>query len=264
MARVFDFDQAIVRAPARSVTGGLRAGSGPDPDYESVRAEHTAYVRALLAAGLQVEILPQLEAFPDSVFVEDPALVFAEAAVLLRPGAPSRAGEAEELRPILERRFPKVLELPEGFADGGDILVTPGEVVIGLSSRTDRAGAEALAHLLDGLGRGSRIVQPPEGVLHLKTACSLIDETTAVATPLLAASGVLEGLELILTPEGEEAAANALRLNEVVLLGAAFAETRRRIEAKGVEVVPLEVHEIGRIDAGLSCMSLRWRSARDM
>lgn len=261
MRRVFDFDHAIVRTPARSVTFGLRAGSGPDPDYEGVRAEHTAYVRALLAAGLQVEILPPLEAFPDSVFVEDPALVFPEAAILLRPGAPSRAGEAAELRQVLERRFPRVLDLTEGFADGGDILVTPGEVLIGLSSRTDRAGAEALAHLLDGLGRGSRVVQPPEGVLHLKTACSLVDETTAIATPLLAASGVLEGLELIVTPPGEEAAANALRINEVVLLGAAFTATRALIEARGVQVVALEVDEIGRIDAGLSCMSLRWAAA---
>lgn len=260
MRRVFDFDHAIVRSPARSVTGGLRAGSGADPDYEGVRAEHTAYVRALLAAGVQVEILPPLEAFPDSVFVEDPALVFPEAAILLRPGASSRAGEAEELRPVLERRFSRVLELGEGYADGGDILVTPDEVLIGLSSRTDRAGAEALARLLDGLGRGSRIVQPPQGVLHLKTACSLVDETAAVATPLLAASGVLEGLDLIVTPQGEEAAANALRINDVALLGAAFAETRRRVEAMGVQVVPLEVEEIGRIDAGLSCMSLRWRT----
>jgi dimethylargininase len=258
MARVFDFDQALVRTPARSVTGGLRAGSGPDPEYDGVRAEHAAYVRALLAAGLQVEVLPPLDAFPDSVFVEDPALVFPEAAILLRPGAASRAGEAAALRPALERRFPVVLELSEGFADGGDVLVTPQEVLIGLSSRTDRQGAEALATLLDGLGRSARIVEPPPGVLHLKTACSLVDETTALAAPALAAADLLGDLELIVTPPGEEAAANALRLNEVVLLGAAFPATRRLIEGRGIGVVPLHVDEIACIDAGLSCMSLRW------
>jgi dimethylargininase len=258
MRRVFDFDHAIVRSPGRSVSGGLRADGGPDPDHEGVRAEHTAYVRALLAAGVQVEILPPLEAFPDSVFVEDPALVFPEAAILLRPGAPSRVGEVEEMVPVLERRFPRLLQLKEGFADGGDVLVTPDEVLIGLSGRTDRAGAEALAGLLHELGRRARIVQPPQGVLHLKTACSLVDETTAIATPALAAAGVLGDLDLLLTPEGEEAAANALRVNEVLLLGSTFPETRRRIEARGVQVVPLDVDEIGRIDAGLSCMSLRW------
>jgi dimethylargininase len=260
MRRVFDFDQAIVRTPSRSVTGGLRGGSGPDPDYDGVCAEHAAYVRALLAAGLQVEVLPALEAFPDSVFVEDPALVFPEAAILLRPGAPSRAGEAEALRPVLERRFARVLQLPAGFADGGDVLVTPGEVLIGLSGRTDRPGAEALAALIEGLGRRARIVEPPPGVLHLKTACSLVDETTALATPQLAAAGLLGDLELIVTPRGEEAGANALRVNEVVLLGAAYPETRRRIEARGIEVAPLHVDEIACLDAGLSCMSLRWAS----
>jgi dimethylargininase len=259
MRRVFDFDHAIVRTPARSVTGGLRGGGGPDPSYDGVRAEHSAYVRALLAAGVQVEVLPPLEAFPDSMFVEDPALVFPEAAILLRPGAESRAAEVEEMRPVLERRFSKVLELEgDGFVDGGDVLVTPSEILIGLSGRTDHAGAEALGQRLDEIGYGARIVDPPQGVLHLKTACSLIDETTALATPALAASGVLGELDLVVTPEGEEAAANALRINDSLLLGAAFVRTRALVEARGVEVVPLDVQEIGLIDAGLSCMSLRW------
>src|SRR3546814_6109029 len=90
-----------------------------------------------------VEILPPLETFPDSIFVEDPALVFAEGAILLNPGAPSRAGEVAEIAGELEARFERVLELPGGFVDGGDILTTPGEVLIGLSARTDREGAEA-------------------------------------------------------------------------------------------------------------------------
>jgi dimethylargininase len=259
MRRVFGFDHAIVRTPARSVTGGLRGGGGPDPTYDGVKAEHAAYVRALLAAGVQVEILPPLEEFPDSVFVEDPALVFPEAAILLRPGAPSRAGEVEEMRPVLERRFERVLEMDEdGFADGGDVLVTPREVLIGLSGRTDRAGAEALARKLGEIGYRARIVSTPAGVLHLKTACSLVDDATAIATPALAGSGLLGDLETIVTPEGEQAAANALRINEVLLLGAAFPRTRELVEARGVEVVPVDVQEIGRIDAGLSCMSLRW------
>jgi dimethylargininase len=258
-ANAATFTHALVRRPARSVTGGLRAKDIGDPTYDGVAAEHRAYVAALAAAGLCVEVLPALEAFPDSVFVEDPALVFGEGAILLDPGADSRRGEAVALRPVLDRRFHVVLDLGQGRAEGGDVLVTPGEVMIGLSDRTDRTGAEALAARLAELGRRGRIVEPPPGVLHFKTACSLIDDETVLATPALAAGGAFDGMRVLLTPDGEEAAANALRVNDVVLAGAAFPRTIEMLEREGCRVVPLDVSQIGRIDAGLSCMSLRWR-----
>src|SRR5438105_2099 len=96
---VFTFDNAIVRAPATSIVAGLRAVDRGSPSHAAVEAEHAAYVAALRAAGVAVEVLPALEAFPDSMFVEDPALVFPEAAILLRPGAPSRFGETEAIAP---------------------------------------------------------------------------------------------------------------------------------------------------------------------
>jgi dimethylargininase len=259
---VTDFDRAIVRAPARSVTGGLRASDRGDPTFAGIRAEHAAYVAALTAAGLEVTSLPPLEALPDSVFVEDPALVFTEGAILLRPGAPSRAGEAAALAPVLRERFDVVLELAgQGFADGGDILTTPGLVLIGLSARTDRAGAEALQARLSDLGRASQIVATPPGVLHFKTDCSLLDDETILTTPRLSASGVFRGrFRELLTAGGEEAAANALRINHVVLASAEHPRTLDRLAGAGYAVTPLHTAEISRIDAGMSCMSLRWRA----
>ena len=258
--RVFDFTHAIVRTPGRSVSAGLRAGDGQDPDPAGLLAEHAAYVAALEAAGLAVETLPPLEAYPDSVFVEDPALVFRQGAVLLRPGAPSRAGEAAELRPALERRFERVVELPEGFADGGDILVTPEAVFIGLSARTDRQGAEALARVLGDFGLRARVSATPPGVLHFKSASALVDEGTVLATPAMAASGVFDGagLRLLTTAPGEEAAANLVRANDTVLADARCPRTLESLAAHGLSVVPLSVEHAARIDAGLSCMSLRW------
>ena len=94
-ARVFDFNSAIVRSPGKSVVDGLRANAGPAPVFEAVVAEHQTYVDALRAAGVQVTTLAPLEQFPDSIFVEDPALVFTDVAVLLRPGAPTRMAEAQ-------------------------------------------------------------------------------------------------------------------------------------------------------------------------
>lgn len=259
---VFHFDHAIVRTPGRSVADGLRAGGGDGPDPTGVQGEHRAYVAALTAAGLAVEVLAPLEAFPDSVFVEDPALVFTAGAVLLRPGAPSRAGEAAELRPVLEQRFARVVGLPAGYADGGDVLVTPGAVYIGLSARTDRAGAEALAGVLAAFGMTARVAQTPKGVLHFKSASALLDEETVLATAAMAASGVFEGagLRVLTVPPGEEPAANLVRINEVVLADAGYPRTLELLAGHGLEVVPLAVRETARIDAGLSCMSLRWKA----
>jgi dimethylargininase len=256
--RPFDFTRAIVRAPGASVVRGLRAGGQDDPTHEGVLAEHVAYAAALEAAGVAVDRLPALEDFPDSVFVEDPALVFCEGAILLRPGAPSRIGEADTLAPILADRFDRLLRVEQGHADGGDILVTPGMVHIGLSARTDRAGAGELAGLLAALGHASRIVQPPAGTLHLKTGCTLIDEETILATRAVASSMLFADFRMLIVPEGEEAAANALRVNQVVLAGAGFPRTIDLLDRHGLAVVPLATAEIGRIDAGLSCMSLRW------
>jgi dimethylargininase len=256
---VYRFNAAIVREPAASVVNGLRAEDRGNPDYEGVRAEHAAYVAAMREAGVAMTILPALEAFPDSVFVEDPALVFAEGAILLRPGAASRAGEAAEIAPALRGLFETVLDLPgQGFADGGDVLTTPGRVMIGLSARTDEAGAEALAQCVRQLGWNAEIVATPEGILHFKTACSLLDDESVLTTTLLARSGVFGGFRQIIVPEGEEPAANALRVNDVVMVGSGYQRTIELLDGLGYRVVPLKTTEIGKIDAGLSCMSLRW------
>ena len=259
--RIFDFDSAIVRAPGRSVVDGLRDDPSAQPDYAGIVAEHAVYVAALTAAGVAVEVLPPLEAFPDSVFVEDPALVFGAGAILLRPGAPSRLGERDAMRDTLARRFPRLLELDDGeYADGGDVLVTPDAVLIGLSKRTNPAGAAALARHLHTIGRTARVVATPPGVLHFKTAVSLLEETTLLMTQAMAASGHFAGFAIVVTPPGEEAAANALRVNDTVLAGAHFPRTIDLLAARGYNIVPLPVSQIAKLDAGLSCMSLRWKS----
>lgn len=257
--RVFEFTNAIVREPGRSVVNGLRMSPAAAPRYEDVLAEHHAYVDALAGAGLAVDILPALEAFPDSVFVEDPALVFPEGAVLLRPGAPSRLAEREEVRGALARHFAKVLELGVGeYADGGDVLVTPETVFIGLSKRTNRLGAEALAKNLAELGRKARVVEVPDAVLHLKSAAALLGDDTLLVTPALAQSAAFAHLRLLVTPEGEESGANLLRVNKLVLVGNAYPRIAEMVRKEGLEVKQLSVSEVAKLDAGLSCMSLRW------
>ena len=255
---IFEFDLVILRKPGNSVATGLRAGVGDDPDFDGVAAEHDVYAAALAEAGVEVISLPPLEAFPDSIFVEDPALVFAKEAILLRPGAVSRRGEAREIAPVLRDHFDDVLELPgTGFADGGDILQTPEKVMIGLSERTDETGALALQKLLLDIGRKSEIVRTPEGVLHFKSDCALLDDETVLSTKRLAASGVFDGINVVTTPAGEETAANALRINDVVFLSDGHRRTAGLLDERGYKIIPLATTQIQKIDAGLSCMSLR-------
>lgn len=255
-----DFNRAIVRSPPHTVTNGLRAFDVGSPSYEGVLAEHEAYVRALAAAGVEVTMLASLPVYPDSLFVEDTALVFTGAAIVLRPGAHTRVGEHEKMAESLPSRFKRILTLDAGTAEGGDILNTPRGVLIGQSARTNAEGAKALVKLLDKLGLKGIPVQTPPGVLHFKSDCSLLDDETILSTPALASSGVFDGFRVVLTPEGEEGAANAIRVNDVVFLSAGYPRTADALIQLGFRIVTLDTREIAKIDAGLSCMSLRWRA----
>ena len=255
----YNFTRAIVRKPAPSAVAGLRAGSGPDPDFAVLAAEHTGYVAALQAAGVDVTVLGPLDAFPDALFVEDPALVFAEGlAVLLNPGAPSRAGEVDAIAAVLAEHFGQIETVAQGHADGGDVLIMPARAFIGLSARTDQAGAENLARILEGSGMATTIVTPPPGVLHLKTVCSQIDEETVLATSAIARCGLFKDYRVIEVPEEEASGANVLRLSDRVLMGSGYPHIAALLDAHGVTTVPLQTTAIAMIDAGLTCMSLRW------
>ncbi len=253
------FNAAIVRTPSSSVVHGLRGRNIGDPDYQGVVAEHRAYVRVLESLGMKVTVLPRLEKYPDSIFVEDPALVFRQGAILLRPGAPTRRGEAQAILPALHEHFEQVLELPDpGSVEGGDVLVTPGTVFIGLSKRTNKAGAEALIQCLGKLGLKGRPAQTPADTLHFKSDCSLLDQETILCTRRLDQSGVFNGFRTLIVPDGEEPAANALRINDHVLASANHLRTLEMLDKAGYALLSVKTTEIQKIDAGLSCMSLRW------
>ena len=255
---VFQFNRALVRAPSRSAVDGLRAVDAGPPDFERLVLEHAGYVRALQEAGVAVEALPALQAYPDSLFVEDTALVFANAAIVLRPGAPSRLGEAAEVAPALECRFPTLLRMDGGFVDGGDVLTTPRGVFIGRSARTSEEGARSLAALLAKIGVRGIVVTTPTDVLHLKSDCALLDGETIFTTARLAASGMFDDFRVLIVPEGEEPAANAVRVNDRVLISDGFPHTAELLAKSGYRLVALATREIAKLDAGLSCMSLRW------
>ena len=258
--RSYTFSHAITRRPSASIVAGLRAVDTGTPDLALMQAHHADYIAALRATGAVVVDLPALEAFPDSVFVEDTALCLPEGAVVMRPGAPSRLGEAAEMAPHLKALYGQVVRIEgaDSFIEGGDILVTEGEILVGRSARTNAAGIAELARLVAPWGHEVREVITPPGVLHFKTDCSLLDPGTVLSTTRLSASGCFSGYKVIDVTEGEEAAANTIRFNDLVLMPAGFPRTRDRLDAAGFTVREIGNSECAKIDGGMSCLSLRF------
>ena len=255
----YEFTRAIIRAPARSIVHGLRAEDLGNPDHDQMLQDHAHYVATLREAGADVTELSALEAWPDSVFVEDVALCLPEGAILMRPGAPSRAGEVAEMAPVLRDVYEQLFAIEgPGFIEGGDILTTSKEILVGRSARTDAAGIAELAQIVARWDYPVREVMTPAGVLHFKTDCSLLDAETILSTRRLDASGCFDGYRVIHTSEGEEAAANSIRFNHLVLMPAGFPRTCERLVAEGFEVREINNSECAKLDGGMSCLSLRF------
>jgi len=253
------FTHALTRLPGQSVAHGLRAGGGADPVALAFLDEHAAYVTALRATGATVSVEPALEAYPDSVFVEDPALCVMGKAIILRPGAASRFGERDTARAALTRIMgaENIIDLPAGgLVDGGDILVSGTEVMVGLSARTDQLGVDLLRAIVEPLGLKLRVVNTPAHILHFKTGCAILDDDTIFAVRDLA--DCFPGYRVIECPDDEEPAANLIRFNDKVFCAAGFPITKALLIAEGYDVVILNVAEAAKVDGGLSCMSLRF------
>ncbi|MDE3121803.1 MAG: dimethylarginine dimethylaminohydrolase [Paracoccaceae bacterium] len=257
--RSFRFTHAITRAPAPSVTRGLRAVDTGTPDLALMQRHHADYIAALKATGATVIELPALPDYPDALFVEDTALCLREGAVVMRPGAPTRLGEAAEMAPTLRALYETVVTIEgPGTIEGGDILTTEREILVGRSARTDAAGIAELTRLVAPWGYNVREVITPPGVLHFKTDCSLLDDETILSTRRLAASGCFEGYRVLHVAEGEEAAANTIRFNDVVLMPAGFPKTAEVLRAAGYDVREIGNSECAKLDGGMSCLSLRF------
>jgi len=255
----FEFTRAITRKPGASVINGLRSVDQGTPDLKAMTEAHEHYVLTLREAGAEVTQLPALEAFPDASFVEDTALCLPQGAILMNPGAPTRAGEVLHMAPTLKEHFNTVLQIEgPGTIEGGDILVTGREILVGLSERTNLAGIQALEKLVQAWGHSVRAVSTPPDVLHFKTDCSLLDANTILSTQKLANSGCFDGYNIILTAVGEEACANSIRYNQFVIMPKGFVKTRTKLTQAGYEVREIDNTDCAKIDGGMSCLSLRF------
>ncbi len=247
---------ALTRAPAASLAECELTYIGRQPiDLELARRQHAAYCAALRAAGAEVVTLPADNGLPDSVFVEDAAVIFDEVAVLTTLGAASRRAESAALEPELAGRRPVARIQPPATLEGGDVLRIGRTVYVGQSARTNALGIDALSALIGP--HGYRVVPVPvTGCLHLKTACTALDNDT-----LLANRGWLDlrpfgAMRVLPVAASEPWAANVLRLGGQCLMSAASPATMRQVEALGFHVCPVDISEFAKAEGGLTCLSL--------
>lgn len=228
-------------------------------DVSRAIEQHEAYERALVESGLEVKRLPPLDDFPDGVFVEDTALLLGEHAVVTRPGAPSRAGETASTAEGLAAAF-TVHRLRAGRLDGGDVLRIGRTLYVGLSSRTDKAGIRALGDLAAPLGYKVVPVRVAGG-LHLKSAATYAGPDASGAPVLVhnpdwVSAALFAGVEPVAVAVGEAHGANVLRVGPTLLTAADSPRTAERLSRRGFDVATLDISEMRKADAALTCMSL--------
>ena len=253
----YNFKSAIVRIPNKTIQYGLSV-QNLEPKFEYVVKEHDHYVNALQDAGLKINLLDSLEEFPDSIFVEDPALTYKSDVIILNPADSTRNGEKNIIKNEITHFFDNTLFVEDGFIEGGDILNIDNHFIIGLSNRTNKLGAKNLSIILQDLGATVAICETPNDVLHFKSECSVLDNETILVSNKMAQLDYLKtNYNLIVLPIGEEGASNSLRINSKLLVPDGFSKAEE-ILSKKFDIIKVKVDEIAKVDAGLSCMSLRW------
>jgi dimethylargininase len=224
-------------------------------DYRLAVEQHSRYVDALRSEGIKVvELSVNLE-FPDACFIEDTAVVVDELAVMTRPGAASRVREVDGIRPELAQ-YRRIVHI-EGPAtlEGGDVLRINKRVFVGRSSRTNGEGIRALESFLAPYGY-EVVAVTVRDCLHLKSACTAIDDRTLLVNPNWVDLDPFNGYEILSVVDDEPLAANALRVGEAIYMAAAFPRTAGRVEALGLTVKTLDNSEFLKAEAGLTCSSI--------
>ena len=252
------FSRAIVCTPAQSLVDGITTAGLGLPDYELALEQHRHYIDALESCNLTVEVMPADEQFPDSLFIEDTALLMPRCAIVTNPGAASRQGEEKQVSARLDQYYDQVetIQAP-GTIDGGDIMMVGDHCYIGLSERTNQVGASQMIELLQAYGYSGSTISISES-LHLKSSVSYLENHNLVVTGELCDKTEFAEFKQLRIEAAESYAANCVWINNRVLVPAGYPQSTEMIEALGYSVIELDVSEFRKLDGGLSCLSLRF------
>lgn len=253
------FTRAIVRKPCKNIVQGLTASNLGIPDYERALIQHSNYVQALRECGLEVYILEAEEDYPDSVFIEDIALLTPHCAIITNPGAPTRRDETAGIRDMLQEFYEDIFKiLPPGTLEAGDVMMAGDHYFIGLSKRTNREGAEQLKAFLNEFNLSGSTVEL-QNLLHLKTGVSYLENNTMLIASEFNDSTIFNRYKCIEVPPEETYAANSIWVNGTVIVPKGYPVTIQKIKDAGDDqILTVDTSEFRKLDGGLSCLSLRF------
>ena len=252
------FTDAIVRTPCKNIINGLTSSTEGEPDYLKAINQHKLYINALKFCGLEVTVLPEKENYPDSTFVEDVALLTPNCAIITHPGAPSRQRETKSMKSVIIDFYDdvKVIKSP-GTVDAGDIMMVGSHYYIGLSKRTNSAGANQVISILEKCGLTGSTV-PLSDMIHLKSGVAYLENNNLVVTGEFKNKPEFQKFNLIKIDDDESYAANCVWINDYVLVTKGYPKTKKLIEQAGYKTIELGMSEFRKLDGGLSCLSLRF------
>ncbi len=252
------FTKAITRTPGKSMIHGISNANLGQPIYELALEQHQTYIAALAQCGMEVTVLEADEAYPDATFVEDAALLTPHCAIITNPGAPSRRGEIGRVAEAVSQFYDKVERIKApGTVEGGDIMMVGSHFYIGLSERTNQAGADQVIAILNQHGLTGSVV-PLEKVLHLKTGVVYLENNNLLAHGEFLETPDFQQYNILQVDEAESYAANCIWVNGTVIVPAGYPHTKQTIESAGYPTISVDVSEFRKLDGGLSCLSLRF------
>ncbi len=224
-------------------------------DVRRAAEQHENYENCLRRIGCEVQTLSEEPGLPDSVFVEDVAVVLDEVAVITRPGAESRRPEADSVAQALSAYRKLVRIEAPGTLDGGDVLRLGRRIYVGRTARSNDEGIAQFVKLL--VPHGYKVIAVEvAGCLHLKSAVTEVAESTLLINPQMVDQSAFEVMEFIEVDPSEPHAANALLIDGTVVYPAAHEKTRRRLEEHDIQVTALDVSEVLKAEGGVTCCSL--------
>ena len=224
-------------------------------DYKRACTQHKQYEDALCALKVEILSLPSETDLPDSVFVEDVALVLDECAIMLNPGVSSRRPEVASVEKALSP-YRKISPIqPPATVDGGDILTVGKTVYVGLSSRSTEDAIEQMKTILEPYGyqvHGVRVT----GCLHLKSAVTQVQANTLLINPNWVSKDNFPGMNFVEVDPTEPYAANAVLVDTTIIYPSSFPNTRAKLEKAGIQIVVVDSDELAKAEGAVTCCSL--------
>jgi dimethylargininase len=224
-------------------------------DIELAVRQHAAYERALEQLGCKVHQLAAGADMPDSVFIEDTAVVLDELAIIMRPGAESRRAETAAVEEWLKHRILIARIEAPGTMDGGDVMVVGRSIFVGASSRTNQAGLDQFRAIVEYFGYAMTVIDV-HGCLHLKSAVSVAGENALLVNPQWLPADRFDGYTLVTVHPEEPLAANVVRVRDDLVYSAAYPRTLERLVAAGARVTTVDVSELAKAEGAITCCSL--------